>query len=386
MSRSVLLFGGINAERICLQSCLGEEHVLMTGTHFEANGLFAGQHPACASVCESSILTLRSLVLRREVPLFQWSNAPRPEAADGVRYTLGRWFPSVVVRSLIQSASRACSVPRLEVDLRSACNHTLPAEPLQRLAVQRDLCGAEEVCVSFVSALATVTRAEWLFFDSERGALWSEAGEGKGGTEHRFVGAPFVHAARAGTIVNVPAVAAGPRWVVTLDGGQNAEHLLAIPIMEQPNQGHAVLIAWRAARHSPFATEDEMRLAVFVERAAPLFDQPSLELKAVEAARGVRGPGLFRAEALESRLPRRYGAPLRIPREGTWPYVVLACLVGFAGALLLAGSADWNAVLNEAEARRTHPWFRPIYEYACELTGRVACRGQGTDGGLERRQ
>jgi hypothetical protein len=221
--------------------------------------------------------------------------------------------------------------------------------------------------------LVAVTRAECLFFDSESGALWSEAGGSEPSTERRAVVGLLGYVARTRMRLNVPAVAADPRWIATLDGGQGGERLLAIPIVGQSLQVHAVLVAWRAAGCPPFARDDEMRLSVFARRAAPLFDQLSLELQATEAASGEKGPRLFRTEVLESRLPQRYGSLLRMPRESTWVYVVLAGLLGLAVGFIGMGAA----VRDEAHGGCAHYWFRTISEYVCKLTvGSVRRRSQ----------
>jgi hypothetical protein len=378
MRPSVLLFGGIDADRTWLQSCLGDGYRLLeAGTHSEANGSFARQRPACAIVRESSPPALRALAARCELPLLLLSDAPRADAADEVWYVLGRWLPAGFIRNLIESAGRGGSVPRFARDVGAARYHDLLTEPLRRLARQRDLRAAEQICVSIVSSLATVSRAECLFFDSESGTLWSEAGAGAPGTERRAVAGLVGYVARTGARINVPAAAADPCWVEQLDGGQGGERLLAVPIVGQSDQVHAVLVGWRSAHHPPFAADDEARLEALAERVAPLFDQISHELEATEIACGERRPGLFRAEALQSRLPQSHGSLLRMPRESPWLYVALAGLFGCASGLIGVGRADTDA----ADSGCIQRGFRSISEYACELTGWVPCREKGSAAG-----
>jgi len=216
-------------------------------------------------------------------------------------------------------------------------------ERLRELQEARDLSGAERACVTAISSLLGVSRAECLFFDSESGTLWSESAplSESAPRERRAVAGLVAQAARTASSLDVPEVSDDPRWLPDVDGGQSGERLLALPVVEG-SQVHAVLVAWRGTEHAPFTPAEEARLARFAARAAPVFDRLSRELEAVaRTTEAAPAPGLFRSEALRSQ--RGHGSLLRVPGESTWAYLALAILLGGAGGWFCVARASCPA-------------------------------------------
>jgi hypothetical protein len=345
----VLLVGGTRDDRDWLARSLGQDYRLLA-VHQQCKAsrrFIARERPVCVlaqgvpgcaampSPSEGRGAELERLAQLSQRPVLLLNTMASSALSSSAWFVLHRSLRPEWVRALIESASSLPVDAEPVLDpLAASCLHRT-FQVSRRLALQTDLAGAEQACISAVLELLDADRAQCLFFDAQSGALWSEELQAEGADERHAACGLLGFVARTGKGVQLDAVDEDPRWVRAMDGGSRGERLLAQPVSWN-DRVHAVLVAHRGKRRPTFDALQWLLLQSYAEHAAPLLEQLSQRLAAEELLAQGTGKRLFRAEALHRQRPSLHGEVLRVsvPWLG-WLYWAL-CAVLCAGLALLA--------------------------------------------------
>ena len=264
--------------------------------------------------------------------------AARPYARDPrVSHIVRRNLPAAHLRALLGSlaagrplASPAAAPPHSPAEARRA---QLAFTATRRLAAATDLAATEAIAIDAMVELLAADRAYCLFHDAADGSLWSESRlKSNDGVARRAVAGLAGIAARTG--LPAAAIRAGddPRWLAAVDDptGDAASKLLVQPVAGADGAVHAVLIAARAARATPFGEAEVQILTRFAELTAPLLDQLAIHMQSQaildDAEAGAEG-AIFRREAIDAQVLPRWGDVVRVSpswlRWANWVLVVL---------------------------------------------------------------
>lgn len=214
----------------------------------------------------------------------------------------------------------------------------------RKLAAASDLYTTESATTGAMIELLDLSRAYMLFFDGDSGALWSQAKQISGNDDRLATSGMAGWSARTGLACSAVISGDDPRYDGAIDDpdGDGADQILVQPLIGADSRVHAVLVAIRRARTTPFTADDTSVLSRFAGFAAPLLDQLSthiegLQLIDAEAAPDGAAP-LFRAEAVEYAEGRRWGDVVRVtPRWLSWGYWLLVALLIGTVALVVFG-------------------------------------------------
>jgi hypothetical protein len=318
----VLLVGGSDADRDWLVRSLGEGYQVESARDV---------HEAVARVATSWPVTIvvdapgrpagdviGELAAMSPRPILVLSDGHGP-VPDAVWYVLRRRLPPGHVRALVAAAvagrvGRGTAPPPLPADPTEARRRERAFDLSRRLAVQRDLAGAETTSAAAVAELVSADRAHCLFFDAQSGSIWSEARQAEREDDRRATSGIVGFCARSGSRAWAEEVKSDPRWAAPIDdpGGAGDERLLAVPIAWR-GETHAVLVAVRGPRRPAFSEADAALITAYADQAGPLLEQLSQLLAARAVLDEQAQQGLFRPEALEAAGGRRrYGDVVRV--------------------------------------------------------------------------
>ena len=341
----MLLVGGSDADRDWLARCLGDgflvhrardaaDAVARVATNWPVIIVAdAPSQPAGDVIGELAPMSPR--------PILALSDDRRVPVPEAVWYVLRRDFHPGQVRALVGAAvagrvGRGTAPPPLPAEPDEARRRERAFDLSRRLAVQRDLAGAESICSAAVVELANADRAHCLFFDAQSGSVWSEARQADAGDERRAIAGLVGYCARTGSRAWTEHGKGDPRWAEDIDdpGGSGDERLLAVPIAWR-GEVHAILVAVRTPRRPAFVETDVSLLSAYADQAGPLLEQLSHLLAARAVLDEQAQQGLFRPEALEAQGARRYGNVVRVsPGWVPWAYRALVALL-VAGIVFL---------------------------------------------------
>jgi len=173
----------------------------------------------------------------------------------------------------------------------------------KKLGALSDVTAAAVVATSAIVELICADRARCLYYDDERGVLWSETDPDSAESQASAGVAGFV--ARAGSPVVLEKASSDPAYRAHVDDpeGNGNERLCLMPVIDRDRRVHAVLIAVRAASSPPFTQVDMITLSELAAAWAPYVHQLS-----VEAEAGVRQvenrDEIFRHEAIQNLIKR----------------------------------------------------------------------------------
>jgi membrane fusion protein (multidrug efflux system) len=200
----------------------------------------------------------------------------------------------------------------------------------RRLAGASELGSTEQIAADALLELVDADRASCLFYDSDEGALWSEAKlKSAAGDDRRAIAGLAGWAARTGLAARTSNAGDDPRWAAEIDDLEPTSQLLVQPVVGADGQVHAVLVAIRRGRRSEFSDTDAALLARFAALAAPLLDQLSIHAQSQAILEEAAGdPGIFRKEAMDAQSLPKWGDVVRVsPSWIAWAYWVLVALL-----------------------------------------------------------
>jgi biotin carboxyl carrier protein len=347
----VLLVGGTPADRDWLVRCLGAgfqvevardaaEAVARVATGWPVTIVAdAPSRPAGDLIGELAAMSPR--------PILALSDDRRSAVPDAVWYVLRRTLAPPHVRALVSAAvagrvGRGTAPPPLPAEPDEARRRERAFDLSRRLAVQRDLAGAETTAAAAIAELANADRAHCLFFDAQSGAVWSEAVQSDAGDERRAIDGLIGFAARTGSRAGTEQARGDARWSPALDdpGGSGDERILVVPVAWR-SEVHAIFVAVRGGRRPAFSDTDAALLAAYADQAGPLLEQLSHLLAARAVLDEQAQQGLFRPEALEAAGQRRYGNVVRVsPSWVPWTYRALCTLLVAGVVFLIVGQVS----------------------------------------------
>jgi multidrug resistance efflux pump len=348
----VLLVGGSDADRDWLVRSLGEGYQVQVARDV---------HDAIARVATGWPVTIvvdapgrpvgdaiGELAAMSPRPILALSDDRTGPVPDAVWYVLRRRLPPGHVRALVAAAvagrvGRGTAPPPLPAAPEEARRRERAFDLSRRLAVQRDLAGAETTCASAVAELVGADRAHCLFFDAQSGSIWSESRQADREDDRRAIDGLIGFCARTGSRAWAEEVKSDPRWAAPIDdpGGAGDERLLAVPIAWR-GEVHAVLVAIRGPRRPAFGEADAALVLAYADQAGPLLEQLSHLLAARAVLDEQAQQGLFRPEALEAASGRRrYGDVVRVsPGWVVYAYWALVALLVATAVFLVVGKVS----------------------------------------------
>jgi multidrug resistance efflux pump len=348
----VLLVGGSDADRDWLVRSLGEGYQVQVARDV---------HEAIARVATGWPVTIvvdapgrpigdviGELAAMSPRPILALSDDRTGPVPDAVWYVLRRRLPPGHVRALVAAAvagrvGRGTAPPPLPAAPEEARRRERAFDLSRRLAVQRDLAGAETTCASAVAELVGADRAHCLFFDAQSGSIWSESRQAEREDDRRAIDGLVGFCARTGSRAWAEEVKSDPRWAAPIDdpGGAGDERLLAVPIAWR-GEVHAVLVAIRGPRRPAFGEADAALVLAYADQAGPLLEQLSHLLAARAVLDEQAQQGLFRPEALEAASGRRrYGDVVRVsPGWVIYAYWALVALLAATAVFLVVGKVS----------------------------------------------
>jgi multidrug resistance efflux pump len=348
----VLLVGGSDADRDWLVRSLGEGYQVQVARDV---------HDAIARVATGWPVTIvvdapgrpvgdaiGELAAMSPRPILALSDDRTGPVPDAVWYVLRRRLPPGHVRALVAAAvagrvGRGTAPPPLPAAPEEARRRERAFDLSRRLAVQRDLAGAETTCASAVAELVGADRAHCLFFDAQSGSIWSESRQAEREDDRRAIDGLVGFCARTGSRAWAEEVKSDPRWAAAIDdpGGAGDERLLAVPIAWR-GETHAVLVAVRGPRRPAFSEADAALITAYADQAGPLLEQLSHLLAARAVLDEQAQQGLFRPEALEAASGRRrYGDVVRVsPGWVVYAYWALVALLVATAVFLVVGKVS----------------------------------------------
>jgi membrane fusion protein (multidrug efflux system) len=263
---------------------------------------------------------------------------PDPRVAHVIRRGLGPRELRALFTSLAEGHPRRSEPPPTAKNQADAMRMQRVLGASRRLAAASDLAAAETLAVDALVELLDADRASLLYYDSEDGALWSEAKlRGESGDDRRAVAGLAGFAARTGLAASVDRAGDDPRWYAGIDDpkGDAGAHLLAQPIIGTDGAVQAIIVVARDGRRPQFGEHAATMLATFAAMAAPFIDQLSIHVQTQAILDENEEASLFRREAMEAQVQPRWGDVVRVsPSWINFTYWLLVALLA-AGAVYL---------------------------------------------------
>ncbi len=186
----------------------------------------------------------------------------------------------------------------------------------RKVAASTDLISTERTVVEILIELIDVDRAYCLFYDAGTAALWSEA-KVAAGSDERFAFTGLAgFAARTGATAIAVTAGDDPRFNGVNDDpdGDRGDRVLAHPVLGSDGEVHAIFIAARRGRRSPFGPHEVALLSRFAQVVTPVLDQLSIHVASQQILDETAGEddGIFRRQAREAQAMPRWGDVVRV--------------------------------------------------------------------------
>jgi GAF domain-containing protein len=207
---------------------------------------------------------------------------PSPPAPDRVIHVVRPTLTDAQLAELL----RALSSGRVLVDRPAQPTSPDPRarEFAQRIARMSDRASIETTMIEALTVLVDADRAYCWFFDPSSGALWSEGQRLALGDNRRAMGGLVGWAAHTGQAIHATPAGDDARFLLELDDpdGKPQSRTIVQPIIGGDRRVHAVLVAVRRWRNTPFDDTQLRNVADLAALCGPALD--------IIASTGPRGP------------------------------------------------------------------------------------------------